>query len=116
MFSNKHSLTEEKVDEVVAEFLKDFKEDKLQENNWPPYIAAYKVSKDAMNAYTWITAQKHPSFYINSVCPGFSRTDITLNLGLRSDAEAAESPVKMALFPDGGPSGASFHRWEVMAL
>nr|UWL85799.1 monoterpenoid-reductase [Schizonepeta tenuifolia] len=116
VFSSKESLIEEKIDKVVQEFLKDFEEGKLEEKQWPPHLAAYKVSKEAMNAYTWLVAKNYPSLCINSVCPGFSRTDITLNFGLQSEVEAAESPVKMALLPDGGPSGCSFHRWEALAL
>lgn len=112
----KQKLTEDRIEEVVAQFLKDFKESKLQENHWPSHLVAYKVSKAAMNAYTWIVAQKYPTFCINSVCPGFARTDITCNSGPLSEVEAAEAPVKMALLPSGGPSGFSFHRWEALSL
>ncbi|KAI3463594.1 hypothetical protein Pfo_020257 [Paulownia fortunei] len=113
VLSNEESLTEEKVDEVVQEFLKNFKEGSLEANHWPAHLPAYKVSKAALNAYTRFTAKKYPSFCINSVCPGFARTDITCNLGPLSAAEAAENPVKLALLPDGGPSGLFFYRQKV---
>ncbi|KAL0379556.1 UNVERIFIED_CONTAM: (-)-isopiperitenone reductase [Sesamum angustifolium] len=116
VLSNQESLTEEKVDEVVQEFLKHFKEGALQANDWPTQIAAYKVSKAALNAYTRIMARKYPSFCINCVCPGFARTDITCNLGPLSASEAAESPVRLALLPDGGPSGSYFYRKEILSF
>ncbi|KAK6162392.1 hypothetical protein DH2020_002233 [Rehmannia glutinosa] len=113
VLSNEESLTDEKVDEVVQEFLKNFKEGSLEANHWPTHVSAYKVSKAALNAYTRCTAKKYPSFCINSVCPGFARTDITCNLGPLSAAEAAESPVKLAMLPNGGPSGFFFNRKEI---
>ncbi|KAL0464766.1 UNVERIFIED_CONTAM: (-)-isopiperitenone reductase [Sesamum latifolium] len=116
VLSNEESLTEEKVDEVVQEFLKNLKEGALQANDWPTQLAAYKVSKAALNAYTRIMAQKYPSFCINCVCPGFARTDITCNLGPLSASEAAESPVRLALLPDGGPSGLYFYRKERLSF
>ncbi|KAL1543507.1 (+)-neomenthol dehydrogenase [Salvia divinorum] len=116
VLSSKEGLTEERVDEVVQEFIKDMKEGKVEEKQWPPHLAAYKVSKAALNAYTWLAAQRHPRFLINAVCPGFARTDITFNHGPLSEAEAAEAPVKMALLPDGGPSGNFFQRPEALSL
>ncbi|KAG6427126.1 hypothetical protein SASPL_111366 [Salvia splendens] len=102
VLSSKERLTEERVDEVVQQFLNDFKDGKLEEKQWPPHLAAYKVSKAALNAYTWLAAQKYPNICINAVCPGFARTDITFNAGPLSEVEADEAPVKMALLPHGG--------------
>ncbi|KAK4414444.1 (-)-isopiperitenone reductase [Sesamum alatum] len=116
VFSTQESLTKEKVDEVVQEFLENFKEGALQANDWPTQIAAYKVSKAALSAYTRIMARKYPSFCINCVCPGFARTDITYNLGPLNASEADESPVKLALLPDGGPSGFYFYRKEISSF
>lgn len=103
-------LTEEIVEEVVQEFLKNFKEGRVKENEWPSHVAAYKVSKAALNAYTRCIAKKHTSMRINCLCPGFVKTDINCNLGPLSAAEGAESAVRLALLPDGGPSGAFFSR------
>ena len=63
------SLTEDKIDEVLREFLKDFKEGSLESKGWPTFFTAYCVSKAAMNAYTKVLANKHPRFLINCVCP-----------------------------------------------
>lgn len=110
------SLTEERVDGVVQEFLKNFQEGRLEENHWPTHVSAYKVSKAALNAYTRCIAKKHPSFCINCLCPGFTNTDMTCNFGSLSAVEAAESAVRLALVPDGGPSGAFFYRKDVYSL
>ncbi|KAL3649538.1 (+)-neomenthol dehydrogenase [Castilleja foliolosa] len=111
------NLTEEKIDEVLNEFLKDFKEGSLEAKGWPPFLSAYTVSKAAMNAYTRILAKKYPvGFRINCVCPGFVKTDINLNTGLLTVEEGAESPVRLALLPDDGPSGQFFVRKEVSSF
>ncbi|KAK7812751.1 (+)-neomenthol dehydrogenase [Quercus suber] len=39
------SLTEERVDEVLNEFLKDFKEGSLETKGWPRYTSAFVLSK-----------------------------------------------------------------------
>ncbi|XP_027348877.1 (+)-neomenthol dehydrogenase-like [Abrus precatorius] len=111
--SDVESLTEEKVDEVLNQFLKDFKEGLLESKGWPSFLSAYAVSKAALSAYTRILAKKYPSFCINAVCPGFVKTDLNYNNGYISVDEGAESVVRLALLPDGGPSGLFFFRSEV---
>ncbi|XP_035542843.1 (+)-neomenthol dehydrogenase-like, partial [Juglans regia] len=48
------NLIEEKMDEVLKVFLKDFTEGSLASKGWPTFLSAYTVSKAAMNAYTRI--------------------------------------------------------------
>lgn len=108
--SDEKGLTTEKVDEVVNEFLICFKEGLLKEKGWPIDLAAYKMSKVAMNAYTRIVAQKYSSICINCICPGFANTDITCNTGPMTPEEAAKGPLGLALLPEGGPSGQFFYR------
>ncbi|KAF5451557.1 hypothetical protein F2P56_026656 [Juglans regia] len=105
-------LTEERVDEVLHEFLKDMKEGSLETKGWPPHSSAYIVSKAALNSYTRLLAKRYPSFCINSVCPGFVKTDITNNTGILSAAEGASYSVRLALLPKGGPSGVFFRQEE----
>ncbi|KAK4418675.1 (+)-neomenthol dehydrogenase [Sesamum alatum] len=107
------NLTEERIDQVLNEFLKDFKEGCLEAKGWS---SAYMVSKAAMNAYTRILAKKYPSFQINSVCPGYVKTDINFNTGYLTVEEGAESLVRLAVFPDDGPSGLFFDRKEVSSV
>lgn len=107
------NLTEERVDEVINKYVKDFKEGLVQAENWPPSMSAYTVSKAAMNAYTRILAKKFPTFCVNALCPGFVKTDIVLNTGTLTPEQGAESVVKLALLPNGGPTGHFFFRGDV---
>ncbi|WRX08170.1 Short-chain dehydrogenase/reductase SDR - like 1, partial [Theobroma cacao] len=106
--------TEEKLDELLSEFLKDFKEGSLESKGWPTCISAYTVSKVAMNAYTRILARRYPKFSINCVCPGFVKTDMSFNTGKLTVEEGAATPVKLALWPNGGPSGLFFMEAEAL--
>ncbi|KAL0464760.1 UNVERIFIED_CONTAM: (+)-neomenthol dehydrogenase [Sesamum latifolium] len=116
VLNDAENLTEERIDQVLNEFLKDFKEGSLEAKGWSKYFGAYIVSKAAMNAYTRILAKKYPSLRINSVCPGFVKTDINFNTGYLSVEEGAESLVRLALLPDDGPSGLFFIRKEVSSV
>ena len=77
VLSDAENLTEERVDEVLNQFLKDFKEGLLEAKSWPSNLSGYTVSKAALNAYTRILARKYPTLCINCVCPGFVKTDLT---------------------------------------
>ncbi|KAH1085835.1 hypothetical protein GYH30_017679 [Glycine max] len=116
VFSDANIITEEKVDEILKKFLRDFQEGSLESNGWPRHLGAYIVSKAAMNAYTRILAKKYPSFCINSVCPGYVKTDITSNTGLLTVEEGAASPVRLALLPNGSPSGLFYYRSDVASF
>ncbi|XP_021888588.1 (+)-neomenthol dehydrogenase-like [Carica papaya] len=109
MLNDAENLTEEKIDQVLNEYLKDFKEGSLKSKGWPSFIGSYTMSKVAMNAHTRIQSKKYHSFRINAVCPGFVRTDIVYNIGMLSPEEGAESPVRLALLPNDGPSGLFFN-------
>ncbi|KAL5565594.1 hypothetical protein UlMin_028758 [Ulmus minor] len=114
ILSDAENLTEDRIDEVLREFLKNFKEvPQLPDQLCLP---SYTVSKAAMNAYTRILAKKYPSFRINCVCPGYVKTDINDNSGILSVEEGAESPVRLALLPNDGPSGLFFVRSEVSSF
>ncbi|XP_039132823.1 (+)-neomenthol dehydrogenase-like [Dioscorea cayenensis subsp. rotundata] len=106
--SDTNGLTEEELDELLKSYLNDFKEGKLESNGWPISLSAYKVSKMFVNVYTRIIAKKFPTFYVNSVHPGFVRTDMSWGLGTLSSEEGAKGPVMLALLPEDGPSGCFF--------
>ncbi|CAN1348903.1 (+)-neomenthol dehydrogenase [Linum perenne] len=102
--------TEKEVDEVLSELVKDIKQGSLIESKgWPIHMAAYIVSKAAVNAYTRITARKYPKVWINSVCPGYVKTELNFNMGILTTQDGAASPVRLALFPisGGGTSGSA---------
>lgn len=111
--SNVEDLTEEKVDDVVNKFLKDFEEGSLEKQGWPTHISAYIVSKACLNAYTRILAIQNPNILVNCVCPGFIKTDMTCNNGLFTTVEGAKHPVRLALLPNDGPSGCFFSQHEL---
>ncbi|KAK7292637.1 hypothetical protein RJT34_15488 [Clitoria ternatea] len=113
VLSDVENLTEEKLDELLNQFLEDFKENLSETKGWPTASPAYRLSKAALNAYTRILAKKYPTFYINAVCPGYVNTDLNYHTGYLTVDEGAESVVRLALLPDGGPSGLFFSRSEV---
>ncbi|KAJ1392623.1 Short-chain dehydrogenase/reductase SDR [Sesbania bispinosa] len=113
VLGNADNLTEERVDEVLKVFLKDFKEGSIERKEWPIFLSAYVVSKAALNAYTRIFAKKYPTICINCVCPGFVKTDINGNAGILTVEEGAASPVRLALLPNGSSSGLFYIRNEV---
>ncbi|KAK7340218.1 hypothetical protein VNO77_20916 [Canavalia gladiata] len=108
VFSDAENLTEERIHEVLEEFLKDFKEGSLENKGWPTLLSANRVAKAAMNSYTRILAKKHTNMCINCVCPGFVKTDINRNTGILSTDQGAASVVRLALLPNGSPSGLFF--------
>lgn len=110
VFDDVENLTEERIDDVLKEFVKDFKEGSLENKGWPTFLSAYIVSKAAMNSYTRILANKYPNLCSNCVCPGFVKTDINRNTGMLSVDQGAASVVRLALLPHGSPSGLFFVR------
>jgi NAD(P)-dependent dehydrogenase (short-subunit alcohol dehydrogenase family) len=68
---------------------------------------AYRVSKTALNALTRILAEelRGTGILVNSVCPGWVRTDMGGRGAPRSVEQGADTPVWLALLPDNGPTG-----------
>ncbi|XP_058745573.1 (+)-neomenthol dehydrogenase-like isoform X1 [Vicia villosa] len=116
IFSDVENLTEERIEEVLKEFIKDFEEGSLERKCWPRYLAAYTVAKASMNAYTRIIAKKYTNLCINCVCPGYVKTDITANTGFYTAKEGAAHPVRLALLPNGSPSGLYYIRNELSSF
>ncbi|XVE77089.1 hypothetical protein DITRI_Ditri13aG0034100 [Diplodiscus trichospermus] len=108
VLSDAENLTEQKVDDVLSEYMKDFKEGSLEAKGWLAFMSTYILSKAAMNAYTRILAKKYPNFCINCVCLGFVKIDVNYNIAILTVEEGAGSPVRLALLSDGGPSGQFF--------
>ncbi len=69
--------------------------------------AAYRISKTALNALTRILFSEAGSknIKVNSVCPGWVRTDMGGKTATRSVEKGAETIVWAALLDDNGPSG-----------
>ncbi|ESQ43958.1 hypothetical protein EUTSA_v10006127mg [Eutrema salsugineum] len=114
ILSDAENLTEERIDQVINQLLNDFKEGTVKTKSWTKFMSAYVVSKAGLNGYTRILAKKHPEFRVNSVCPGFVKTDMNFNTGVLSVEEGASSPVRLALLPhQDSPSGCFFDRKQV---
>ncbi|TKW03861.1 hypothetical protein SEVIR_7G070200v4 [Setaria viridis] len=102
------TLTEERLDEVLDAFMKDFTAGAAEANGWPVAFSAYKVTKAAVNAYTRILARRHLDLRVNCAHPGFVKTDMNKLAGLLTPEEGARNVVKVALLPAGGPTGKYF--------
>lgn len=66
---------------------------------------AYPASKTAVNMLTVQYAKQFPAIRINSVEPGFTKTDLNLNTGTHTVQDSAEIIVRMALLGPDGPTG-----------
>lgn len=71
---------------------------------------AYCMSKAALNAATvmFADAAAGRNILVNSVCPGWCRTDIGGSHAPRSAKKGAETIVWLATLPDDGPTGGFF--------
>lgn len=71
---------------------------------------AYRMSKAALNALTRIAAAElnGANIKVNSMCPGWVKTDMGGANAERSPAEGADTAVWLATLPDDGPTGGFF--------
>jgi len=72
--------------------------------------AAYRASKTALNALTRMvaTAVKGDDILVNSMCPGWVRTDMGGPNAARAVDAGAETAIWLAMLPHGGPTGGFF--------
>ena len=74
------------------------------------YVAAYRISKAALNALTLIMANelRNGNIKVNAVCPGWVRTDMGGSMAPISSEAAAKDIVHFALVDAKGPTGGFF--------
>ncbi|QNP41067.1 SDR family oxidoreductase [Lysobacter solisilvae (ex Woo and Kim 2020)] len=79
-------------------------------------IPAYNVSKSAVNAWTVQLAHdlRDSGIKVNTIHPGYVRTDMNKGEGELEVAQGAETSVQMALLGEDGPSGTFQYRGEVL--
>ncbi len=77
---------------------------------------AYRVSKTALNALTRMVARaaEGDNILVNSMCPGWVRTDMGGPGALRSVEQGAETAVWLAMLPHDGPTGGFFRDKKVI--
>ena len=78
---------------------------------------AYRLSKTILNGLTALVARevKNDNILVNSVCPGWIRTDMGGNQAPLSAEQGADTPVWLATLEDTGPSGGFFRDREQIA-
>jgi len=70
--------------------------------------AAYRVSKAGLNALTRTLASDERWVKVNTMCPGWVRTDMGGSAAPRSVEEGADTAIWLATLPDDGPTGGYF--------
>jgi len=98
------SLTRPALDSLVFSYLAALEEGEPKRKGWP---SAYSVSKVAMNSLTRILARElaRRKITINSVCPGWVRTDMGGPGANRSVEVGARSIVLGAMLPEDATGG-----------
>eukprot|EP01098_Paradermamoeba_levis_P012064 TRINITY_DN5214_c0_g1_i1.p1 TRINITY_DN5214_c0_g1~~TRINITY_DN5214_c0_g1_i1.p1 ORF type:complete len:292 (+),score=70.66 TRINITY_DN5214_c0_g1_i1:32-877(+) len=90
-FTNLTSRTEEEIDELATDYLKE-----TATQPWPkrdtPY-SPYSVSKALLTAYVRIYARDHPEFKVVVVCPGYCATELNHFSGPRSAVVGGASVI-----------------------
>ncbi len=71
---------------------------------------AYRLSKTLLNGITVLLARelRGTNIFVNSVCPGWVRTQMGGNQAPLTPQQAASTPVWLATLPDDGPTGGFF--------
>jgi len=70
----------------------------------------YRISKVALNALTRVLAneERESGILVNTMCPGWVKTDLGGPNARRSIEEGADTAVWLATLPDDGPTGGFF--------
>lgn len=79
-------------------------------DQYPTRFVAYQSSKSALNMYTINLAYelRDTLFKVNTVCPGYTKTDFTGHQGTSTAEEAGQRIAKFAMIDQEGPTGQFF--------
>jgi NAD(P)-dependent dehydrogenase (short-subunit alcohol dehydrogenase family) len=91
---------------LVSEFEASVKSGQHEAQGWPS--SAYRVSKAALNALTRILARQGSRLHINSICPGWVKTDMGGAGASRTVEHGARGIVWAATLAADGPHGGFF--------
>jgi NAD(P)-dependent dehydrogenase (short-subunit alcohol dehydrogenase family) len=74
------------------------------------FTLAYRTSKTAVNAITRVIAAelKDGKILVNSMCPGWVKTELGGDDAPRTPEEAADTAIWLSTLPPGGPHGGFF--------
>jgi len=74
------------------------------------HCPAYRISKTSINALTRIVSEEtlEHNILVNSMCPGWVKTDMGGSGATREVSEGADTAVWLAMLPDDGPRGKFF--------
>ncbi|KAL3943544.1 MAG: hypothetical protein SGBAC_002402 [Bacillariaceae sp.] len=98
----------------MKDFVKAAKEGNHKQNGWPN--TGYGVSKVGIIAMTKILARKYPKLMVNSVDPGYCRTDQNANQGFVPPERGATTPFLLATMIDGSQKFSGLHWYEEQAV
>ena len=92
-------LTVDSLSDLIADFVAKAQKDEHFEKGWPK--TAYGVSKIGVNALAGVLAKskafQENGFTINSCCPGYCKTDMTTQQGMKSAESGADTPTWLAI-------------------
>lgn len=104
------TLTMNELNALVSRFKTDVAQGNHKANGWSN--SNYGMSKLALIAATKVWAREYPSIQINCCCPGYCKTDMTSQMGVRDPAEGAKNAVIPATMKNVG-TGQFFSNYEV---
>ncbi|XP_072151429.1 (-)-isopiperitenone reductase-like [Setaria viridis] len=103
-----NNLTEERLDKVLDTFLKDFKAGELDARVADGYLRV-QDAQGGLERVLEDASEKAPRAARQlRVHPGYVNTDMTMHSGILTPEEGASNATKVALLPEGGPTGAYF--------
>lgn len=109
-----NSLTVPQLSTLMDQFVNDVEDGTHDENGWPS--TCYGVSKLGIIALTKILARENEGMLINSVDPGYCKTDQNNNQGTVDSADGAYTPYLLALLEqddeDDGEDMSGLHFYE----
>lgn len=111
VFKDRDSITEEKIDNFVNSYAEQVKNGTWEKGGWPDRNTTYSISKVAANAYISVLDRElsqrpeGQKIYVNSFCPGFTKTNLTDGKGSEDIAGSVQTCLWLALMGPGGPSG-----------